>query len=176
MTEYHGLVTAREPEPLIPSPKLNEKSALLSDLLQLSEVSEDAPSADADDLDAFINIKPFKIQCTPLEWWCRPEQRSQYPRLSWMAIDILSIPSESAEPERAFSGARRTASWDRLRMSCQNLEKVECIGNWLREGLIVPCSDGGLGLPRDVTPEEDDTAVDPALLDDSESIDRDIGL
>lgn len=105
--------------------KPNKKSELLSHLLQLSEVSEDTPSPYKDDLDAFINDKPFKIQCTPLEWWCRIEQRSQYPRLSRMALDLFSIPPESAEPERAFLGARRTASWDRLRMSCQNLEKVE---------------------------------------------------
>ena len=174
MTEYHGLGTA-ESEPPVPSPKPNKSSGLLSDLLQLSEASEDASSAYTDDLDAFINVNPFKVQCTPLEWWCRSEQRSQYPRLRRMAIDILSIPSESAEPERAFSSARRTASWDRLRMSCQNLEKVECIGNWLREGLIVPCSEGGLGLPRDATSEED-IAVDLALLDDSESINEDIGV
>lgn len=176
MTEYHGIDTPRGLDPPTPPPKPEKRSGILADLLQLSEVSEEAPSAHADDLDAFINVTPFKIQCTPLEWWCRPEQRSQYPRLSRMAIDLLSIPSESAEPERAFSGARRTASWDRLRMTCQNLEKVECIGNWLREGLIVPSSDGGLGLARDPSPQEEDTVVDPALLDDSEAIDRDVGL
>jgi hypothetical protein len=175
MTKYHGLDTPRASDPPILSPKPSKKSGLLTDLLQLSEVSEDATDIHTDDLDAFINIKPFKIQCTPLEWWCRPEQRSQYPRLSRMAIDLLSIPSESAEPERAFSGARRTASWDRLKMTCQNLEKVECIGNWLREGLILPHGEGGLGLPRDVTPEKEDLVVDPALLDDSVSVDRDIG-
>ena len=90
-----------------------------------------------------------------------------------MAIDILSIPSESAEPERAFSGARRTASWDRLRISCRNLEKVECIGNWLKEALIVPSADGGLGLVGE-TAGDDDIAIDSALLEDWEAIDADI--
>jgi len=85
-----------------------------------------------------------------------------------MAIDILSIPSESAEPERTFSGARRTASWDRLRITCQNLQKVERIGNWLREGLIIPSSEGGLGLVCDLGPEEDDMDIDPALQGKSE--------
>jgi hypothetical protein len=60
-------------------------------------------------------------------------------------------------------------------MSCQNLEKVECISNWLREGLIVPSSKKGLGLARDPTPDED-ILEDPALLDDCESIDRDTVL
>ena len=49
---------------------------------------------------------------------------------------------------------------------------MECIGNWLRKELIVPSSEGGLGL---VTPEEN-TAVDLALLDDSKSIEGDVGV
>ncbi|KAM5529104.1 hypothetical protein FOXYSP1_16948 [Fusarium oxysporum f. sp. phaseoli] len=130
MTEYQGLAISKEPERR-PAPLPSKKDAI---------------STDSDNLDSFINALPLEIDCTPLEWWSRLEQRAQYPRLSRMAIDILSIPSESAEPERAFSGARRTASWDRLRITCKNLEKVECIGNWLREGLIVPSGEGGLGL------------------------------
>lgn len=53
-----------------------------------------------------------------------------------MAIDILLIPPSSAEPERTFSGARRTQSWDRLRMTAENLERLECMGNWLRNGHV----------------------------------------
>ncbi|PCD21979.1 hypothetical protein AU210_015782 [Fusarium oxysporum f. sp. radicis-cucumerinum] len=98
--------------------------------------------------------------------WSRHEQWAQYPRLSRMAIDILSIPSESAEPERAFSGARRTASWDRLRITCKNLEKVECIGNWLREGLIVPSGEGGLGLVCNPLAGDDGVPMDVGLQDD----------
>ena len=30
------------------------------------------------------------------------------------AIDILSIPAMSAEPERVFSGCRRTITWQRI--------------------------------------------------------------
>ena len=55
-----------------------------------------------------------------------------------MAIAILSIPLESAEPERVFSGARRTCSWDRLRLKPQKIEMIESLGSWLREGLIKP--------------------------------------
>ncbi|PNP60887.1 hypothetical protein FNYG_14387 [Fusarium nygamai] len=66
-----------------------------------------------------------------------------------MAIDILSIAPESADPESAFSGGRRTLSWVRERMTCQNLEKVECIGNWLREGHIQKTVHGGMGVITD---------------------------
>jgi hypothetical protein len=99
-------------------------------------VELDSP-ADEDDVQLFINARPIAIKpLTPLEWWCLPEQSQRYPRLHRMAIDILSIPPSSAEPERTFSGARRTKSWDRLRMTAKNLERLECIGNWLRNGHI----------------------------------------
>lgn len=106
----------------------------------------DAISADADNFDAFINAPPIHITGSPLEWWCHPDQVKAYPRLSRMAIDILSIPPESSDPESAFSGGRRTLSWDRERMTCENLERVECVGNWQREGIITPASRGGMGI------------------------------
>jgi hypothetical protein len=79
-----------------------------------------------------------------------------------MAIAILSIPAESAEAERVFSGARRTCSWDRLRLTCKNIEIVECIGNWLKAGLIRPTSANGMGLP--CNPDENE--VIPGISDE----------
>ncbi|KAJ0125960.1 C2H2 type master regulator of conidiophore development brlA [Fusarium oxysporum f. sp. albedinis] len=104
-----------------------------------------------DDFDSFISEAPIALAegTTPLQWWCSEDVRTAYPRLSRMAIDILSVPAESAEPERTFSGARRTARWDRLRLLIESIEKIECIGNWLREGHIRPSAEGGIGLPCD---------------------------
>ncbi|KAJ0133635.1 Uncharacterized protein HZ326_23304 [Fusarium oxysporum f. sp. albedinis] len=76
-----------------------------------------------------------------------------YPRLSRMAIGILSIPPESSDVESHFSSARRTLSWDRESMTCENLAKVECVGNWMREGIIVPKSHGGRGVISSVAVE-----------------------
>lgn len=53
-----------------------------------------------------------------------------------MAISILSIAPSSAEPEQQFSDARRTQSWERLRLSPQNLQRLECMGNWFARKLI----------------------------------------
>lgn len=111
-------------------------------------VAEDI-TANGDDFENFIQNTPIKIEGSPLAWWCQKQQIRSYPRLSRMAIDILSVPPGSADAESAFSGGRRTLSWDRERMTCANLEKVECIGNWLREGLITPSSRGGRGLVMD---------------------------
>jgi hypothetical protein len=70
-----------------------------------------------------------------LKWWCQDVQRKRWPRLSYMAIDILSIPAMSDELERVFSGARCTVSWDRGQMEAETLEKVECLKHWKRSGI-----------------------------------------
>jgi hypothetical protein len=44
-----------------------------------------------------------------------------------MAIDILSIPPISDEPERIFLGARRTVSWDRGQIEPETIEMRECL-------------------------------------------------
>ena len=53
-----------------------------------------------------------------------------------MAIDILSIPAMSDEPERVFSGARCMVSWDRGQMEAETLEKVECLKHWKQSGIL----------------------------------------
>jgi hypothetical protein len=94
---------------------------------------------DEDTFTAFIEDKTIDLDAlkiTPLQWWLVPEQRRRYPRLHRMAIIILSIAPSSAEPEQQFSGARRTQSWDRLRLSPENLQRLECMGNWFTRKLI----------------------------------------
>ncbi|KAI7768429.1 hypothetical protein LZL87_013687 [Fusarium oxysporum] len=76
--------------------------------LMLEEMEvETALSTDSDNLDAFINSPAIKIDCKPLEWWCRIEQRRQFPRLSRMAIDILSdrIMGPALDDLRAAAGS-----------------------------------------------------------------------
>jgi hypothetical protein len=62
---------------------------------------------------------PYDIgKMSALVWWGQEPQRKRWPRLSLMALDILSIPAMSDEAERVFSGARRTISWERAQMCC----------------------------------------------------------
>jgi hAT family protein len=116
---------------------LQEKEDPLGKYLNKLQVPQ-RPIGHGDDLEIFMNEECFSIgkNLTLLEWWSLLEQRERYPRLHRMAIDIFSIQPSSAEPERTFSGARRTQSWDRLRLTVENLERLECIGNWLRNGHI----------------------------------------
>jgi hypothetical protein len=73
---------------------------------------------------------------------------------------IHPIPVESSEPERTVSGARRTCSWDRLRITCKTIEMIECTGNWLRQGLIQRLRKNGMGLIGISRPEGDSQDVD----------------
>ena len=53
-----------------------------------------------------------------------------------MAIDILSIPPMSDEPERVFSGARCMVSWDRGQLEPETIEMRECLKHWKRSGIL----------------------------------------
>jgi hypothetical protein len=55
------------------------------------------------------------IPCS--QWWLDPHQRTRWSRLSALAIEILSIPPMSDEPERVFSDRRRTVN---------TLDMLEC--------------------------------------------------
>ena len=73
--------------------------------------------ASQDEYEDYIAGDPYDIgKISALKWWCQEQQRRRWPRLSLMAIDILSILAMSDEPERIFSGARRTISWERSQL------------------------------------------------------------
>lgn len=109
---------------------------------------------DADEYDTYISHTPIPIDCSPLQWWLRDEQQQRYPRLSKMAIDILSIPAMSADPERVFSGARRTISWERIQLGASTIERGECLKSWIRSGITQ-------GLPLEVVEQFLEESVGP---------------
>jgi len=92
-----------------------------------------------DDFLPFDGAPPVELHnLTPVQWWGLDGQRSQYPRLHRMALDILSVPPMSDAPERTFSGGGRTISWTRARLKPKNVEMVETMANWISKGLIPP--------------------------------------
>jgi hypothetical protein len=56
--------------------------------------------------------------------------------LARMALDYLTIPAMSAEPERVFSAAKITLSDRRCRMEDDAIEALECLNSWQRDGFI----------------------------------------
>jgi hypothetical protein len=59
-----------------------------------------------------------------------------------MAINILLILVMSDEPERVFSGACRTVSWDKESMIAETLEARECLKHWKKSGILNTFFDG----------------------------------
>lgn len=162
--EYKG-GPVPSPLPLTQPPK--KKSKQHSKLFKLTDVRKKTGPSAIDDIDVFMTQDAIEHHGTALQWWTRPEQRLAYPKLSRMAMDLFSIPSSSAESERAFSGARRTVSWDRSKMTCESMEKVECVGNWLKEGHIVPSYQGGDGL-RELDDLMDNDAPSAVYVDEEQ--------
>jgi hypothetical protein len=62
-----------------------------------------------------------------------------------MALNILSIPAMSADPERLFSGVKITISDRRSRLRIDTIQALECLKSWL-----------GLVDAEDNDPEDDD--------------------
>jgi len=89
-----------------------------------------------DEYEDYCTEAPYEIQVPPIEWWAQSTQRKRWPRLSAFAIEILSIPAMSDEPERVFSGGRRTISWERMQIGVISLERTECMKSWFRSGIL----------------------------------------
>ena len=133
-------------------------SLLLLELAQELDVIR--TSVEVDEYESYISQMPIQVDCSPLTWWLRDEQLQRYPRLSKMAINILSIPAMSADPERVFSGAHRTISWERMQLGASTIEKGECLKSWIRSGVT-----GGLpvGLVEQLL-DKDMTSLAEAII------------
>jgi hAT family C-terminal dimerisation region len=73
---------------------------------------------------------------TSLQWWLLDEQQKRFPVLSKFALEVLSIPAISDEPERVFSRERRTVSWERMSLGEDNIERIACIKSWYRSSIL----------------------------------------
>jgi hypothetical protein len=123
---------------------LDEFDVLIQNLTRFCK-----PSTDVDEYEEYCKGDVCKILCSPLQWWCLEEQRNRWPQLSYMAIDILSIPAMSDEPERVFSRARRTISWDRAQLGAATIESAECLKDWLFSNILEDENSAGNELSDD---------------------------
>ena len=90
-----------------------------------------------DEYQDYINQLPYEIgEMSALAWWSQEPQKKRWPKLSSMALDILSIPAMSDEAKRAFSKARCTISWERAQIDSSTIEMVECIKHWKSNGIL----------------------------------------
>jgi hypothetical protein len=101
---------------------------------------EDEDTKDADEFQKYTNKSPTALEeqekedFNPISWW--NERRGKFPSLYLYAFDTLSCPAMSTECERVFSGAKRTISSDRNRLSSGVIEACECLKTWWRVGVV----------------------------------------
>jgi hAT family C-terminal dimerisation region len=55
-----------------------------------------------------------------------------FPNLSRLALDILSIPAMSADPERLFSSTKLLISYLRNKLGMDIIEAFKCLKSWYR--------------------------------------------
>jgi hAT family C-terminal dimerisation region/Domain of unknown function (DUF4413) len=85
------------------------------------------------------------------DWWLQPAQQQQYPHLSQLALEILSIPAMSAEPERIFSATKLILTDSRNRLSMKMIEALACLKSWYKLKEVIP--DNDLFVGPQVKPE-----------------------
>jgi hypothetical protein len=51
-------------------------------------------------------------------------------------LDILAIQAMATDCERSFSLAKLTLETQRLSMTTETLEKLQCLKNWVRHGAV----------------------------------------
>ena len=89
----------------------------------------------------YINVKDA------WKWWMEETQQRLYPHLSKLALDILSIPTMSAEVERLFSATKLTITDLRTRLGLNIVEALLCLkSRYKLKGLSFKFEDILIGL------------------------------
>jgi hypothetical protein len=156
-TQYRN-IEVKQDEDIGLTKETDEYDLMARDL----DVVDERPAAD--ELQDFWEGKPEPISGTPLEYWLNDARQKRYPRLSQMAIDILSIPAMSAEAERVFSGARRTISWERAQLGGDNIMKTECLKSWLRSHIT---KSKVVSVVDEVLKEQEDAILNDMMVEDA---------
>lgn len=91
-----------------------------------------------DEYERWKEIKPVPhdhpAALDPIKWWSL--QRAEFPHLSQMALDILTIPASSADCEVAFSELGDLLEPRRSRLHTDIIAALQCLRSWGREGFI----------------------------------------
>ncbi|KID81619.1 Ribonuclease H-like protein [Metarhizium guizhouense ARSEF 977] len=93
-----------------------------------------------DELDQYLSEPPVDntaYKTDPIGWW-RDVGAVRFPRLSYMAVDFLTIASSSAETERDFSSCGRMVTPLRCRLGRHIVGMAQCLRSWSKAGIYQP--------------------------------------
>lgn len=93
-----------------------------------------------DELDLYLSERPVSLQQykdDPLLWW-RDHGQRRFPKLSYMASDILTIPSSTAETERQFNSAGTMITSSRNHLNRAFVGQCQSMASWSNQGIYRP--------------------------------------
>ncbi|KAG7000368.1 hypothetical protein FOFC_03219 [Fusarium oxysporum] len=93
-----------------------------------------------DEFDQYLSEPPvdnMAHKADPIGWW-RDVGAIRFPRLSYMAVDFLTIASSSAETERDFSSCGRMITPLRSRLRRHIVGMSQCRRSWSKAGIYRP--------------------------------------
>lgn len=88
------------------------------------------------EVDQYLTQSRLKKITTVISWWQNPAQKSLFPLLSLMAIDIFSISAMLSESKRVFSGTEISLSDNRASLTMITVKAMRCLKSWFRSGLF----------------------------------------
>jgi hypothetical protein len=142
--EYKPLPTQSVPDEEPPLKRFKVMSALerhrayrTSSLPGRACSGQGSMNAGHDEYDHWLSHPDAKndaLVTDPVQYWW--EKRNEYPRLSRMALDLLSIPPMSAECERLSSVSGQMVSPLRTRLEASTIGITQTLRSWVRSGLI----------------------------------------
>ncbi|KAF5131529.1 putative AC transposase [Metarhizium anisopliae] len=93
-----------------------------------------------DELGQYLSEPPLDniaYKTDPIAWW-RDVGAVRFPRLSYMAVDFLTIASSSAETKRDFSSCGRMITPLRCRLRRHIVVMAQCLRSWSKAGTYQP--------------------------------------
>ena len=127
--DEHAVSVSYEKEP---ESEAQEEQLDLFDRIERDIDNKYTRPASQDEYEDYCSGEPYDPKVSAIQWWAQEQQQKRWPRLSAFAFEVLSIPAMSDDPERVFSGGRRTISWERMRLGVETVEKTECLKSWYR--------------------------------------------
>jgi hypothetical protein len=91
-------------------------------------------------LNRYLNeppVDPGPYNGDAITWW-RNFGWQRFPRLSFLASDLLSIPASTVTIERQFSQIGRMVSPTRNRFRAQIINQAQCLSSWRQHNVYTP--------------------------------------
>jgi len=81
-----------------------------------------------DELQVYLSLPTVDETVNSLEWW--KSNMNQFPHLSKMANDYLSIPATSVSSEQCFSISKNLITDNRNRLASKTVRACMCLRSW----------------------------------------------